>query len=670
MQIIWDTETYPNCFLLGIAHAYSDAEMIWECSEFQDDSADMFAFLRLCTEKGVEMVGFNSLGFDYPILHHLIRNVGRVDAAALSGEAGRTVARMAYEKAEMIIHAPRGDRFANQVWNNDRFIPQVDLFKVHHFDNVARTTSLKALQFAMRAESVEDLPISPGTILTREQIAALRHYCMHDVRETKRFKELSEAEIKFRRDMLGTLPDEVMNWSDVKIGEQMLIQAIGEGECYYREDGKRQPRQTYRGRIPVADIVFPYIRYQRRECQELLERFKSVVITNTRSAVSDSVELEGFRFDFGTGGVHGSRDKTAWVEDADQVIIDVDVTSLYPSIAIENGLYPEHLGDKFRVEYSKIRDKRAQTKKGTPENAAYKLALNGAYGKSNNAYSPFFDTQYTMATTINGQLLLLMLAERLLAVPSLKLIQVNTDGITYAVEPEHEGLARALCDAWSEGTKLQLERAQYRMFFCRDVNNYLAVSTEGKVKRKGAYDWPSPETPIGTAPSGPRAWHGDQSAMVVPMAAEACLVRGVPVEVFVRDHKDPFDFMCRAKTPGGSRLMHDGVPQQRITRYYHATNAPALIKESPPVDHAAPGDWKRKNGISDAEYHSIRATLKPGEWDARIHTANKSTYVDRTIRVAGSALVCNKAADFDWRRVDYEFYIAEASKLVDCFNAD
>lgn len=668
-QVIYDIETYPNYFYIGIEHAFSDYRAGFECSEYRDDSEAMFATLAMLIREQVEMVGFNNLGFDYPVIHHLLR-VCFDERGERQTRFGVAVAEAAYAKAEMIIGS--SDRFGSQIWQSDRFAPQIDLYKLNHFDNPAKATSLKVLQFTMRAESVEDLPIPPGTRLTEEQARLTGEYCMHDIAETKRFAKRCAAEIEFRRAMAEHLDGDVLNWSDVKIGSELMIQRLGKKLCYYYDaDNKRQPRQTKRSSIALADVIFPYIKFERRECRDLLERFRARVVTNTKASVSDAIELNGFTFAYGTGGVHGSVDRRAFHARDGFVIVDADVTSLYPNIAVKNGLYPEHLGETYGVEYAKILAERQRHAKGTPWNAALKLAANGTYGNTNNEWSPMYDPKYTMATTINGQLLLTMLAERLLTVPGLQLIQINTDGVTCYLPTTSRALYDAVCRTWQSDTALTLEFAEYKSFFCRDVNNYLAVSTGGKVKAKGAYDYPKTDADY----SG--WWHRDYSALCVQKAVESALVRGVPVEIAIRDNRDPFDFMCRFKTPRGSRLLlRDPVwgdmDQQRVSRYFVAKPSAGglpLIKQSPPPDHAyaAPGAFKRKNGLTDAEFYKVAGTIPAGVWDERIHTKNKSTYGDREISVCGSARMCNRASDFDWSAVDYEWYIAESAKLVECF---
>ena len=160
---VFDIETYPNVFTLAVEHADAPLRWMFEISDWRNDSREIVAFLLLLKESGARMVGFNNLGFDYPILHMLIR-MGHSDAKTL------------YQKAQSIIASQDGDksRWTHLVKPSDRFVTQIDLFKIHHFDNKARATSLKVLEFNMRSDSIEDLPFRVGTVLTREQVEVLK----------------------------------------------------------------------------------------------------------------------------------------------------------------------------------------------------------------------------------------------------------------------------------------------------------------------------------------------------------------------------------------------------------------------------------------------------------------------------------------------------------------
>jgi hypothetical protein len=186
-----------------------------------------------------------------------------------------------------------------------------------------------------------------------------------------------------------------------------------------------------------------------------------------------------------------------------------------------------------------------------------------------------------------------------------------------------------------------------------------------KIKRKGAYWYPANyEKDISEA--SPSAWYKDHSSYVIQRAAEAAMFLGVDPRLYVPSRRDPFDFMLRAKAPRGSQIFIGDQPQQRITRYYVSKRGSPMVKRSPPVAGATPGDWKRKNGISDGEYYAVLNSIPSGTWDARIHTANKSTYDDREMSLQAGWLVteCNRADDFDWSNVNYDFYIDQTRKLI------
>jgi len=132
-----------------------------------------------------------------------------------------------------------------------------------------------------------------------------------------------------------------------------------------------------------------------------------------------------------------------------------------------------------------------------------KLAPNRTYGKSNDKYSVFYDPKFTTSITINGQLSLLMLADRLLKIQKLKLVQLNTDGLTVAMTRDTEEQYNAICTQWQKDVKLELEFVDYQSMYIRDVNNYIALYTNGKVKRKGAYQYED------------LGWHQNQGGLVI-----------------------------------------------------------------------------------------------------------------------------------------------------------
>jgi DNA polymerase elongation subunit (family B) len=211
----------------------------------------------------------------------------------------------------------------------------------------------------------------------------------------------------------------------------------------------------------------------------MLDWFKQQSITETKGVFKNlKATVNGFDFVFGLGGIHGSMESVVVESDDEYAIIDLDVTSYYPNLAIVNGFHPEHLGKQFCSIYKHLFEQRKQYPKKSAENAMLKLALNGVYGDSNSEHSVFYDPQFTMSITLNGQLLLCLLAEALFEIEGIQLVQVNTDGLTVRIPRSEKPRLDFASFMWQEQTGLQLEEAFYKRMFIRDCNNYIAEYDE------------------------------------------------------------------------------------------------------------------------------------------------------------------------------------------------
>lgn len=678
--VVYDTETFPNAFTLAAEMLNSDVKSVWEISEYRDDRKELFQWFTYLQTNQIPMIGFFSLMFDYPVIHWLYRN------------PNATVQQI-YEKSRSI--GSNLDNYSNMVWQSDRFAPQIDLFKINHFDNKAKRTSLKALQINMRSPSVVDMPVEIGTRLAYDQITnQLIPYNIHDTGETKRFAWNCMTAIKFRIGLLQTLKGDVLNFSDVKIGAKMLEQRMGESVCYEpayvdndpftgeRRYNRKQMRQTIRSSIALKDIIFPYVYFNNPEFARVLTWMKEQVLSpdsldpeatvQTKGAFKGIVaHVGGIDFHFGTGGMHASVPAQRIIATEEWLLRDIDVEGYYPSLATVNRLAPAHLGEAYIREYAKLKPERKEWQKNKGKKCveanALKLASNGPWGQSNNAFTIFFDSQYAMTIPINGQLLLCMLAEWLLVVPTLRLIQANTDGITYYVHRNFEPQAAEICKRWEAYTLLTLEYANYKRMWIRDVNNYVAENMKGELKQKGAYWHPDPlNYAESISEAQPPAWHKDLGNIVSIRAAVMAMVHGIDPETFIRCHTDRFDFMLRVKVSREVKLMLGNREIQPTSRYYVAINGHDLQKISPPVEGTTIGQFKRAAKVSEYEYQRVMKQIGPGVWDARIHTKNKSKYEMRvtSFEAGWKICECNNADDFRFDNINYRYYVDEAKKLI------
>lgn len=529
------------------------------------------------------LIGFNNVNYDYPLLHFFMMlmqgfALGRDDTNP------DLLNRLMYDESQRIINAEY-----SAIQPRDVKIPQLDLFRIHHFDNKAKRTSLKAVAIAMNSPNVQDMPFPHTHRVLESEIQTVLDYNFNDVVETEHFLELSKDLIDLRKKLGAKYGINLMNHNDPKIGQEIFGREIArkKGWSYkYLRD-----MRTYRHFIDLGKCVLPSISFESKEFNRILDFFKSTTISTTYKAFEESVLYKGFKYDFGTGGIHGCTDSGVYKSNDDHIIIDIDVQGYYPAIAIMNNFYPHHLGPEFVEVYEElvaIKNEAARVGDMTTK-AGMKLANNGVYGKSNDQYSLFYDPMYTMKITINGQLQLSMLAERIVdAIPDVLMLQANTDGITVRIPRRHQSFLDNICKKWEEDTNLVLEFAEYKTMVIRDVNNYLAQTFEGKAKPKGAFE-------IIPMQNGAIAYNKNWSARVVPKALHAHYLEGIPIDYYIRNHlyeigsgdDNIYDFMLSFRARPDWDIFYTEVSgseriktrQQRTIRYYASKSGGALTKE-------------------------------------------------------------------------------------------
>lgn len=650
MPHIYDTESFPNFWSMCVKPV-GEPGVFFEISDRRRDNAALWRYISACDS----MVGFNNMAYDWPMVQHFMEHPD-IDAAGM------------YAKNQELFAS---DRFRNTIWQPA--VPQIDLFLINHFNNRAKSTSLKKLQFNMRSRNVMDCPIPFGVHLNYDEMDVVLGYNAHDVTETERFWHKCQDKIALRT----AINSDWINQSDTGLGRKYFereLQARGV-ETHRRdpETGRRSPLGTPRpDGVRLRDIIFPYIHFDRPELAHSLDTFRKVWVPTQDFAGEDLPEeagalagkvfgvlagdlwrshvftLDGIEVTCGLGGIHGSRERKLIEADKHHCIEDLDVTSFYPNIAIQNRIYPAHLGPAFCDVYAALLARRLLSPKGSPENLALKLALNSVFGSSGSAFTCFYDPAWMLAVTINGQLLILKLAEMLLTVPGVRLVQLNTDGVTVVCPNEQRQRLAAVAAEWSARTFMPLESNAYSRMWIRDVNNYLAEYAEsGKLKRKGAYN---PD----------REWHQNQSMPVVRHAAEAAMVRGENTEQFIAARAAQpaggWDFLLRLDLTKGSKLvLNDGSEHRGITRYYvsptgHSANKimPKTVTRIHAKGHADV-IGKRGSWCCTACWSFFKTK---GEWERHAEAEHSSK-----LRLA---------QQYDGEPVDYDprFYVGEAEKLI------
>ena len=467
-KFVIDIETLKGCFTYTGKNidTFEIVQFVLHPARFE--LTKLINHLKIC--KG--HITFNGLSFDYPIIHFILLNyndwVWELNSRAINK---KDVIDSIYTKAQEIISQQHNFGQSFGIKHSQVLIPQLDLFRIWHYNNAARSQSLKGLQISMDYENVQDMPINHWeTNISVEDIEDILKYNENDVISTYQFYLKSIDKINLRKGIQKKYGLKCINYPDSKIGESLILKMYCDKMELNPWDVVKM--RTERSEIALTDCIPSYIRFKTPEFNKLLDTLKSKVIRETKGSISESIIFNGAKYEYGTGGIHQAAKPGIYESTEDRVILDIDVASMYPSIAIVNNYYPEHLGVEFCELYSNIVQQRIQAKRNKDMilSDGLKLSANSIYGKSNDDHSFLKDSLYTMKTTLTGQLSLTMLIEKLvLSIPNLFVIQTNTDGTTFIVDRCHVDLVYSICKQWEKLTKLELEYVEYSKMILRDV---------------------------------------------------------------------------------------------------------------------------------------------------------------------------------------------------------
>lgn len=565
---VYDIETFANLFTVVFRKVGTKQYEKFVIHESQNDSKELIAFLK--AQKPM-MVGFNNLAFDAQIIEKIYRKQGKMVAEDIYAFGQETIERL--DK----------DRFDTEYSEWDLSFKQIDLYKLNHYDNRSRRTSLKWLEFTIRFPKMKDLPFHHTTQISKSNVAKVLSYNVNDVDVTYDFFYICTPQLMLRYD----LGKEYNEWRMINMSDASIGAFIFKNMLLKRVDKKKLGKTVKRTTIDLKDCLVPYLSFSTKPFQDVLKRYQETKIeyhkTGLKGAINHVVDYDGMEFSFGTGGIHAAYKSGVYEADDDHVILSIDGTSYYPWVIIANNFYPEHIGKMYCNVYRHVYQMRTQYEKGTAMNYALKIVLNSVYGKSNSHYSYLFDPMLTLKITVNGQLMLAMLAEQLSRYG--RLLMVNTDGLEIKVPKKNLGEVKDVCSMWEAVTGINLEEKEYKKVVIRDVNSYIAVDMKGNAKRNGYFALY--EDIIGEDGSAHQL-HKNPSANIIPLALYEHFINGVPVEETIYNHNNIHDFTYAIKSKRGFDFWFitaddDGVIEidkrtDRVLRYFISKKGANIYK--------------------------------------------------------------------------------------------
>lgn len=556
-KLIFDIECYGNYFLIAFISLELGKVTYLELSDdaWLDCPKLNWIFENFC------VVGFNSNNYDIHI--------------AAMAVNGCSTAMMKSATTAIIEYNERG-------WDILRHY-KVKKLNCDHIDLVEVAplfASLKIYGGRMHSRRMQDLPFHPDTVLSEPQRAIVRWYCVNDLRTTVELHNKLIKELVLREEMSKEYGVDLRSKSDAQIAEAVIAHEIETLNHCRAHAPKIDPGTVYRYRAPA------FLQYSTPLMQGVLNtvcgvdfvvsEYGNIGLPQTLKDLA--IRMNQSTYKMGIGGLHSTEKSAAHYAGPNVILKDVDVTSYYPFIILNLGLYPQHLGPNFLIVFRTLVERRVAAKRAGNKTVAdsLKIVVNGTFGKLGSMYSILYSPDLLIQVTITGQLSLLLLIERL-ELAGIPVVSANTDGIVIKCPKPKEAVMDAIVKQWEKDTGFDTEETLYKALFSRDVNNYIAVkdpstwkegdSLEDRVKTKGVF-----------AASG--LSKNPQNEICVD-AIKELLINNKPVQETIRTCTDVSKFVNVRTVKGGAvKLYEQGQPGLflgKAIRWYYGKDIPGEI---------------------------------------------------------------------------------------------
>lgn len=595
---VYDIEVFRNVFHCTLLNTETEELIKFECSIRKNNIEEMCKFFKQDTY----FVGYNNIHYDNPIINYCIEYFSNskytYDKICLS----------IFNLSNIITQDKENiDRWKR--WKYANNFLTVDLLTMLY--SKALRVSLKEMQVTMMYKNVQEFNQDWNKNLSTQDIDSMIEYNINDVMSTYELLKKCEKDIQLRLNIEDQYHIHCLSKDGVNIGMQILA------EEYINKTGiswdilknMRSPADI----IDLNEIILPIIKYNTPILQDLLNEMKQLKVSPGRKGYEKQFLLENLTISVGVGGIHSINEPEIIIPNEDELLVDLDVASLYPSMLLNFNFYPRHLGKEFKEIYQEIKDRRIYAKKigDTVTNETLKLALNGLSGNLQNEFSWCYDPKSVMGIRINGQLLLLMLTEKLITIGA-KPIQLNTDGIFCKIPKNNYELAKQICKEWESLTGLILEEDRFKSFYQLAINDYFGVFENGKIKEKGCF---ITKVKLGKG----------LSPKIIPKAVEKYFLEDIKPKDYIPTVTDIKDFLMSEKTGKQWHVEYNNTSQQRTNRFYASTDGYYLYK------------WKDNQGIK--EYQNML--------------------------VASGVTLLNNFDDLKENpKINYQYYITEANKII------
>lgn len=610
--IVYDVEVFRNIFHVCAFNTETNTMYKFEISPRTSNIDSICTYFNNTIDR--ILVGYNNLHYDNIIIAYLIELYDK------GVHNSQEVCNRLYNLSQHLVNTKIYDqvkKWKYKFWNNS-----LDLMTML-FSNKLRV-GLKALQVTMNYHNVLEFKHDFSQDLDPQRFDEMIDYNINDVESTTKLLNQCKNQIDLRVKVEDKYGVEVLNKDDVSLGMAVL-------EAEYRKRTNKHHNDIAFARskhlytlqnedwnnpieINLKDVILPFIKYDTPVLQKMLSDLKQLTVSPGRKGLEYDFIFDGLKYNIGVGGIHSKNNPEMVVPTEDQILADYDVASLYPSLLIEYDFYPKYLGPEFKEGYSNMKTERLEFKrlKMKDEDTMFKFALNGLSGNLQQEHSFVYDPFAVMQIRMNGQLLLMMLAEKYVQ-NGIRIIQANTDGLFVLYDKSLQPKVDEINKEWEELTKLKLEGEFFKGFYQLAVNDYFSISQNGSLKKKGIFS----DVSLG---KGLRP-------KIITDAVIAFFKDGTSIMNTITNCTDIKKFLMSEKTGSQWEVIYNNEKQQRINRFYASTNGAYLYK-------------KKKNSDGTEQWNNMLSS-------SGVTILNK--FDDKSI---------------EERNINYKYYIDEAYKLM------
>lgn len=565
--VVYDIEIFPNVFHCTCKDTEEDKLYFFEISDRKNQLTQLVDFFY--TRNSDRMFcGYNNKHYDDVIINYMIDYYRKLDKLSYN-----RICSSLFNLSKTIITAEEGDTSKFKKWKYAKYFYSMDLLTMM-FSSKLRV-GLKEMQVTMHYSNVEEYSGDFDDILVDSRIEDMIEYNINDVESTAELLNRLSGDVQLRLFIEQEYGIDALSMDSVKFGEMLLLKR-------YCKDTNLDERyvKTLRSPmdyIPLKDVILPFIKYENPKLQAVLEDMKSqIVYSKERKGYEKKFVLSNVCYSVGVGGIHSINKPRIYKPDDTEYIGHSDVASMYPSFIIKYKWIPRHLGEEFWQVYSQIYKERIEAKHSGQKlkNLALKLTLNSVTGKMQQETSWMYDPFSVFKIRINGQLVLLMLVDRLLKL-NCKIVQVNTDGVMYIAKKTQSDAVQEAVREVEQLTQLTFESDNYEAFYQYAINDYFGVeegysqSKDPKLIEKKGMFITEPRLGKGLAP------------VIVPKAVINYFLTGQLPSDYIRKCTDIKDFLMYQRVDKKFKVVHGETPVQRINRFYASIGDYYLFKVDP-----------------------------------------------------------------------------------------